>query len=376
MSIAWLLPGALIGLALIALPIAIHLLVRQHVRTLEYPSLRFLRETQLAAFRRRSIEDAVLLLCRAAIVGAAAIALAGPLLQTAARQSAYASRTSRAIVVAATLRDRAEIDKAAEGAFASTPIANFTIADALLDAVRWLNTQPASAREIVILGRPRRGDVTEADLSLVDRDIGIRFVMVGTDPPPPVIAPVLALRDGRLVRIDHGLRVDVDSTTVTAGTAVPVSDALVRIVAAPADTALAEAALRAALTAGVPWINVNQRVVIAWAGAPETSIAEGERVIRMPVPSPPSHAADAVRDALAKISPPRMRDPVAITAEQLKAWTRAPGPPSPDAPLADEGDRRWVWGAILVLLALEAWMRRSAPDATVQGDRVEEPRVA
>ena len=76
--VIWTTPAALIGLALIALPIAVHLLVRQHVRTLPFPSLRFLRETQLAAFRRRSIQDAALLACRVAIVGLAAAALAGP----------------------------------------------------------------------------------------------------------------------------------------------------------------------------------------------------------------------------------------------------------------------------------------------------------
>ncbi len=98
MSIAWMAPAALLGLALIALPIAIHLLVRQHARTLAFPSLRFLRETQLAAFRRRRIEDAALLACRAAIIALAAVALAGPVLQTAARTAGYAGRTSRAVV--------------------------------------------------------------------------------------------------------------------------------------------------------------------------------------------------------------------------------------------------------------------------------------
>ena len=68
MSIAWIAPAALFGVGLIALPIAIHLLVRQHARTLVFPSLRFLRETQLAALRRRTIQDAALLLCRITIM--------------------------------------------------------------------------------------------------------------------------------------------------------------------------------------------------------------------------------------------------------------------------------------------------------------------
>ena len=55
MSVSWITPAALIGLALAALPIAVHLLARQRARVLAYPSLRFLRETQLAAWRRRSV---------------------------------------------------------------------------------------------------------------------------------------------------------------------------------------------------------------------------------------------------------------------------------------------------------------------------------
>ena len=151
MSIAWTAPAALLGLALIALPIAIHLLVRQHARTLAFPSLRFLRETQLAAFRRRRIEDAALLACRAAIIALAAVALAGPVLQTAARTAGYAGRTSRAVValdgagdsLAATIGD---------GAFASATFRRPEVADALSDAIRWLAQQPPSSREIVIAG--------------------------------------------------------------------------------------------------------------------------------------------------------------------------------------------------------------------------------
>ena len=42
-------------------------------------------ETQLAALRRRSIQDAALLMCRIAIIAIAALALAGPVLQTPAQ---------------------------------------------------------------------------------------------------------------------------------------------------------------------------------------------------------------------------------------------------------------------------------------------------
>ena len=74
MSVNWITPAALIGLLLVALPIVVHLLARHQARMLAYPSLRFLQETQLAALRRRSIQDAALLACRVAIIAIAAIA--------------------------------------------------------------------------------------------------------------------------------------------------------------------------------------------------------------------------------------------------------------------------------------------------------------
>ncbi len=44
MSVIWLAPAVLLGLGLIALPVAIHLLVRQQSRRIDYPSLRFLQQ--------------------------------------------------------------------------------------------------------------------------------------------------------------------------------------------------------------------------------------------------------------------------------------------------------------------------------------------
>jgi len=99
MSIFWLAPAAIFGLLLVAVPIAIHLLVRQQSRRVDYPSLRFVQPSALAAFRRRSIQDALLLACRAAIVVAAVLALAGPVWRTTSRTIGQADRIARAVVV-------------------------------------------------------------------------------------------------------------------------------------------------------------------------------------------------------------------------------------------------------------------------------------
>lgn len=373
MSIAWLLPGALAGVGLALLPIAIHLLVRQPARTLPYPSLRFLRETHLASCRRRSIEDLLLVCVRASLIALVAVALAGPVVSTASRQASYAGRVSRAIVLTPDGAERDTVEQLATGAFASTIIARPRLVDGFADAGRWLDQQAASSREIVVVGTVRRGALADADLSVVKPGVGIRFVPATPRSEPDAMLPVLARRGGRLVRINRPMRLTVDSTWAGEGVASPVPDDLVGIVSNPEHGELAAAALRAALVAGVPWVNVNQRVLIVWDGA-TAAIPAGVTAIHMPVPEPPSRAADAVRDVLAGVSPPRTREPVLVPAEQLAAWTRAPGPPSLDAPLSDEGDRRWVWGLVLVLLVVESWLRRSP--AAASDAKVEEARVA
>jgi hypothetical protein len=80
----------------------------------------------------------------------------------------------------------------------------------------------------------------------------------------------------------------------------------------------------------------------------------------MAVPSPPGSAADAVRELLARASSTQLKEPMAIDAARLARWTRSPGPPASNAPLVDEGDRRWLWAAALALIALEWLLRRSA----------------
>ena len=375
MSIGWIAPTALIGFLLVALPVIVHLLARHQARVLAYPSLRFLHETQLAALRRRSIQDAALLVCRIAVIAIAALALAGPVLRTPSRTAGHANRISRAIVTIGS-GDQSAIAAAATGAIASATFTRAVVADALADAARWLDRQPPSAREIVVIGDLHRGAVDESDLLSVPPPIGLRFVPIARSPPPEQTMSILSRRAGVLMRIDRQVRLDADTTRVSEIGAAPIPNDLVTIVAASEDSDLAAAALRAALDAGMPWSDFERRVVIVWDGAPQAPSGGATTVVRMAVPSPPASAADAVRDALASVSRSELRDPVAITAGQLARWTRVPGPPSPDAPLSDEGDRRWLWAAALALLALEWLLRRAASAAKAKTDVAMEARVA
>jgi hypothetical protein len=374
-SIGWITPAAFGGLLLVALPVIVHLLARHQARVLAYPSLRFLHETQLAALRRRSIQDAALLMCRIAIIVIAALALAGPVLRTPSRTASYATRDSRAIVTIGA-SDPSAIAAAAEGAMASATFTRVTVADALGDAARWLDRQPPSAREIVVIGDLRRGAIDESDLSSVPAHIGLRFVPVTRSQPQEQTMSILSRRAGVLMRIDRLVRLDAETTRVSEIGAAPIRNDVVTIVATPRDADLAAAALRAALDAGIPWPDFARRVVILWDGAPQPRSADGTTVVRMAVPSPPASAADAVRDVLASVANSELKEPVAISAEQLARWTRMPGPPSSDAPLSDEGDRRWLWAAALALVALEWLLRRSTSAARAKADVAMEARVA
>ena len=357
MSISWIAPAALIGIALIALPIAVHLLVRRPVRQFPFPSLRFVRETQLAAFRRGALEDAWLLACRVGIVALAALALAGPVIRTDARMRTLAERVSRAIVVVESTTDDT-LAHLRDGAFVAADFARSNVADALHDAARWLDRQPPSSREIVIAGRLRRGSVLDSDLAQVPRDIGIRFLPEAFDTPAETRVTILKRDAGRLVQRERLIVTTADATVITEGGSTAVPQDLVNIYAAAANTDLAAAALRAALEVGVPWTDFTTSVDVVWQGGGEGRA--GARVIRMPVPQPAASAADAVSASLIANSPqPELKEPLPITPEQLESWSRRPGAISPDAPISDEGDRRWLWGAVLALLLVEWRLRAS-----------------
>ena len=354
MSIAWLNAAAWWGLGLIAIPIAIHLLVRQQTRVVHYPSLRFVRATALAAFRRRAIQDALLLACRIAIVIAAVAALAGPVMQTAARMSRYSDRVSVAVVQ---LDDTVTAARETANAYRAQTFRRANISDTINDALRWLDAQPPSSREMAFVGAFRKGQVSQSDLHNVPAEIGIRFLGAPAAPGRDQFAQaVLTTRNGQLVFASREVRLDAGSTRVASGQTTPAPQTAVRIVASPKDQPLADAALNAAIEEGVRWPNRERRVVVLWEGG--ASPGNGTEILRMPVPEPASTAATAVWNALEDSTPIEAAEPLTIARADLDAWSRTPGGVSPTAQPADEGDRRWLWAIALALLAVEHLLRR------------------
>ncbi len=379
MSVLWLSPAAFLGLALIAVPIVIHLLVRQQGRRVDYPSLRFLRSSRLAAFRRRNIQDALLLICRVTIITAVVMALAGPVMQSPARSEGYSDRVARAVIVEPGAESvGAEVTA---DAFASHSFTRANISDAIADASRWLDDQPPAAREVVFVGAFRRGSLTPAHLAAVPVSAGLRFVpSSAAEPGREVSFPVLRARNGTLAIERQQAHLGDDQTRVSSGVATPIAEDTVRIVAAPADQALAEAALRAALSAGLRWSDSAAPTLVVWSGADEAVVQRllnGATALRMERPAPVSASATAVRDAVERVTaaPIGSLEPIRISSEQLQSWSRPPGVSPADAHPIDEGDRRWLWGLALVLLAVEHGLRRTAGSPAVD-ELTAEARVA
>jgi hypothetical protein len=84
-------PYTLLGLLLVSLPLLIHLLVRRRGRRLDFPSLRFLRETPSFKLYPRRIRQPLLLLLRIATIILLVIGLARPLF-TSSRKTPEAVR--------------------------------------------------------------------------------------------------------------------------------------------------------------------------------------------------------------------------------------------------------------------------------------------
>ena len=167
--IAWLNPSAVFALAAAAVPLVIHLLLRQRARRIVVPSVRFIRQGDESSLRMRTPSDLLLLAVRTAIVALAAIAVLQPLALSSGRKATWAGRIVRAIVVdtsdsvdadAADIAARAE----ARDAFAAR---RFDAADpgaALAKAADWLNAAGPARKELVVLSDFQLGTVTAAQI--------------------------------------------------------------------------------------------------------------------------------------------------------------------------------------------------------------------
>ncbi len=305
---SWLNPSALFALAAIAAPILIHILVQRRAERFPFPTLRFLQPTRLAAIRRHLLEDPGLLAIRIGVLAAAVVALAGPLLVTAARRRAWDSRLVQAIVIdddamAAATAFPSRDDK--PGPTLQRRFEGPSLPDGIGRAILWLDTTPPARREIVIASPFPIGSITNADVAAVPRGIGIRFERTSTLPE------TRTLDGGRLLTQSGARRRELTLTGVrTSARDVAAGDQLtwpIEIVADAADKPALDAAAAAVLSQHV------------WAAPPDRRA----RVVLIPGTSadlPPSRyggrpaVVNSVSDAV-PITVPWMADAVARMAK-------------------------------------------------------------
>jgi len=402
MEVIWLSPAAWFGLITVAVPVLIHLLTYQRPRHVAFPTLRFLRRTRLAAVRRRALQHWALLAIRMLSVAMAAGALAAPLFLSNARQQEWRQRVVRAIVVApgapepelALLVDSERRDSYASEVFRPAS----RVADGMRDAAVWLQQQPPAAREVVVIGGLPQGTMGPADVSLVPAYAGLRFLPL---PSGAVERNVdVQFQEGNALWRARATLDDI-GTHVSYGREGG-GKLNIAVRAAPDDEGAAAAALHAVFAAGVDRDGVaERRVVVVFDGANMEGVAvthppderwmqdalvalpdmnggaSGDALIVQPGrrATPPDAAHLIERVARAVVGTDRAAlEPSHISVRTLAEWSRPPGA-FEGGQVQDEGDRRWLWGAVIVLMAIETVVRRSRATSPATAE-VEEARVA
>jgi hypothetical protein len=397
----WLAPGAFVALALVAGPVIVHLLARRNARRVIFPATHFVRAAQSAAVRLRRPSDVGLLLLRMAIVAAAVVAAAQPLVLTPWRLARWNGRVSRAVIVDASrglvspaVASRLG-DQEAQGAFAARRLNTSNLADGIERAARWLDGVPPSRREVVLISDFQIGALADGDLAAIPADVGIRLIRAGVQPDSRRAAssPIDGWRGGvwqATTTIDAaGTRA---SWTRTGSAGVP---SWISVSASPADAASADRALRAAVSLGVPAGDNGHRVLVRFAGAtvltppaqpvrspwiaaaaialqhadlirgagPVTVLErDGIMLVDAPFAAAALAAPAVVRAALLSVRPEAVVDPQSevstLPDTDLARWRRQSAPVARSAiPLADDSDARWLWLSALVLLGLESRVR-------------------
>jgi Aerotolerance regulator N-terminal len=415
-QVLWHAPATLFALAAIAAPLLIHILVQRRAERFPFPSLRFLQPTRLAAIRRHVLEDAALLAVRAAILAAAIVALAGPLIVTPQRRSAWSQRIVRAVVDDA--NEGLPRTPADAAAYLTREFTGSSLADTIRRAVAWLETSPPARRELAILSRFPIGSMTAADLAVIPASIGIRLERAGTLPAartadggkllsadrtlarqvmlegsrtsvrdsastqespwaieivnPPAMQPaidsaVAAVLDRRVwaplpdrratLVVAPGADAQVPSGAGSIRTPW-IADTVARL-ARDRDLQLAASRIGGALAdarfAGAPWLTI----AISSDGRPLLAAAEFANRLIVASGAPPADLVTplllrSLANAVGAVPDLQRNEVVPIADEQLRAWSRPAAPPDPPSAsaLRDDGDGDRRWLWLAALVLL------------------------
>jgi hypothetical protein len=274
MTIDWLNPAALAGLAAVAGPLVIHLLRRQRAPRLLFPTIQFFDSSRAAAVRLRSVSNPWLLLLRIAVIILAVLAAAQPGVVTAWRRGTYDARTSRVLLVdtsasmAANERAREEAVAAERGPSGEVPqLRAPRIGAALPQAVGVLQGGPPARHEIVVFSDFQHGSISAADIAALPAGVGLRFVTIGeraAAAPMPELPALGVAGTG----VQERVRFEGPRTVISLVPAIGDGAGAPRLIVRPASPLADEAAqlLRVVARAGAPGLSPNRSLTVYFPG--------------------------------------------------------------------------------------------------------------
>ena len=273
MTLHWLNPLPLVGLAAAALPVIIHLLKRHRATRVPFPTLRFLTDSRAPAVTLRSLSDPMLLILRVAAIAAAVLAAAQPDIVTSWQRAREDRRISRAIVIDTSASTNAFAGKRDDvvtlerRADAVVEVRTERAGASLCHTAAALLQGPAARHEIVVISDFQHGAVTDADVACVPSEIGLRFVQIADDWPGKASATLVGLQaDGKTT--EQRVEFEGPATRVTF-TRRGAGDGPQPKVLAPSGDAPAVAQLvRAAARAGAPALPAGRPITFLFPGVP------------------------------------------------------------------------------------------------------------
>ena len=375
----WAQPWAWLGLAGLAVPIAIHLLARHQAVRAAFPTLRFIDASELNAIKRQRLTDIPLLLVRLLMIALAVAAIAGPRLgATIAAGDAEPARATVYDMTASAASGRS--DAVVDGPKPRRVTINAESLRAGLESAAAWAIRQSGRREITVVSDFQRGALDARDLSLVPSGVGLHFERVRSTPVP---MPKGFARENGVARMVWPAETPHTSAIVVkAGPDQALADAMLAAVTSVvpevnADEVLAlivfpKAPERADLLRSMapidqPWMfDVTRELLsmappVARVGSLKPASMEGLLIVVVDVPPDSVDALAAIASIVrgfAAGAPASESETRTIDDATLKSWERTAEPAKIQR--AGEPQGRWLWIGVLTLLAIETGMRRRA----------------
>ncbi len=172
-------PALLGGIALVALPIVLHLVMRRQPQKLEFPALQFIRKRQAANRRRFNLRHLLLLALRCALIAGLAMALARPTIKGSGLRGKEGAPLAVALVVDNSVRMQYVFQ-------------NRTRQQQAQEMAQWLIDQLPENSQVAVIGRSRSSAGFVVDLGTAESRI--HNLATENNPRPLVDAVQEAIR--------------------------------------------------------------------------------------------------------------------------------------------------------------------------------------